>query len=65
MTMVYFDIVFLLFTWYVGILFNIAGIYIHILPFIAIGAAAIRLNASPADVKLFIHTDPIAIRTKK
>lgn len=65
MTMAYFDIVVLLFTWYVGILFNVAGIYIHILPLIAVGAAAIRLHASPVIVNISIHTEPVAIRTKK
>lgn len=55
MTILYYDIFFLLLSWITGISINVPGMFIHILPVFAFIAVLLRLLIPPPIVQLTVN----------
>jgi hypothetical protein len=55
MAILYYDIFFLLVSWFTGISINVPGMYIHVLPMLALIAVLMRLVLPPALIKITVN----------
>lgn len=62
MTILYYDIFFLLVSWFTGISINVPGMFLHVLPMLALIAVLMRLLLPPALKQITVN--PVRVGKK-